>query len=615
MAQLLLAGNSLTTATGSSAIAGSAAATTALEQALQLVEERLLAWASNSYAFNSLLQQVFTTDNPAPEEPAAALQASLLGAGLQIALEIRPAASLSGINGAYTSAAPQGGERIYVNADWLQSASVSQLEAVLLEEIGHAIDYRLHGSKDSPGDEGEIFASLLRGQQAAASAVTENDQGFISINGTAVAIEASDTIRPTGSLGSYATAPAYAAASTNPFGITDVGYAANPILADADGDGDLDLFIGERYNATYFFRNTASPGATNPAYAAPSVNPFGIANIGYYVWYGNPTLADADGDGDLDLFIGDFYGNTAFFRNTAAAGATAPAYAAATRNPFGIETVTNYANPILADVDADGDLDLFIGNFRGNTLFFRNTASPGATNPAYAAPSTNPFGITDVGYWTSPTFTDADADGDLDLFIGEHYGSTLFFRNTAALGATAPAYAAPSANLFGIADVGDVASPTFADVDGDGDLDLFIGNYAGDTLFFRNTAATPVAPVASSTANGSYGIGALITLTLQFSEAVYVNTSGGIPRLQLETGAIDRYAIYSSGSGTNTLSFSYTVQAGDSSADLDQVSSSALELNGGTIRDAAGNNAILALAAPGAAGSLAASGALVALHH
>ena len=163
--------------------------------------------------------------------------------------------------------------------------------------------------------------------------------------------------------------------------------------------------------------------------------------------------------------------------------------------------------------------------------------------------------------------------------------------------------------------MGDVASPTFADVDGDGDLDLFIGNYAGDTLFFRNTAATPVAPVASSTANGSYGIGALITLTLQFSEAVYVNTSGGIPRLQLETGAIDRYAIYSSGSGTNTLSFSYTVQAGDSSADLDQVSSSALELNGGTIRDAAGNNAILALAAPGAAGSLAASGALVALHH
>ena len=111
--------------------------------------------------------------------------------------------------------------------------------------------------------------------------------------------------------------------------------------------------------------------------------------------------------------------------------------------------------------------------------------------------------------------------------------------------------------------------------------------------------------------NGSYGIGAVITLTVQFSEALVVDTTGGSPRLQLETGVIDRYATFSGGSGTNTLSFSYTVQAGDSSADLDQLTANALALNGGTIKDAAGNNAILSLAAPGATGSLAANGALV----
>jgi hypothetical protein len=98
---------------------------------------------------------------------------------------------------------------------------------------------------------------------------------------------------------------------------------------------------------------------------------------------------------------------------------------------------------------------------------------------------------------------------------------------------------------------------------------------------------------------------------VRFSEAVLVNTSAGTPRLQLETGAIDRYAIYSGGSGTNTLSFSYTVQAGDSSADLDQLSANALELNGGTIKDAAGNSASLTLAAPGATGSLGANANLV----
>ena len=121
----------------------------------------------------------------------------------------------------------------------------------------------------------------------------------------------------------------------------------------------------------------------------------------------------------------------------------------------------------------------------------------------------------------------------------------------------------------------------------------------------------PTAPVETTTADGSYGIGKVINLAVQFSEAVFVDATAGTPRLQLETGAVDRYAVYTGGSGTNTLSFSYTVQAGDSSADLDQVFSSALELNGGTIRDAAGNNANFSLAAPGAVGSLAANAAIV----
>jgi hypothetical protein len=158
--------------------------------------------------------------------------------------------------------------------------------------------------------------------------------------------------------------------------------------------------------------------------------------------------------------------------------------------------------------------------------------------------------------------------------------------------------------------VGSFASPSLVDIDADGDLDAFIGNndgnYTGNTLFFRNTA--PMLGVSSTSANGSYGVGAVINLTLTFSEAVLVT---GTPQLQLETGAIDRYATYSGGSGSSTLSFSYTVQAGDSAADLDLLSANALSLNGGTIRDAAGNNALLTLAAPGSPASLAARKNLV----
>ena len=90
-----------------------------------------------------------------------------------------------------------------------------------------------------------------------------------------------------------------------------------------------------------------------------------------------------------------------------------------------------------------------------------------------------------------------------------------------------------------------------------------------------------------------------------------VDTSSGTPTLQLETGSSDRYASYTSGSGSNTLTFQYTVQAGDNTTDLDQLSSTALELNGGSINDAAGNAAILTLAAPGETGSLGDNAELV----
>lgn len=123
---------------------------------------------------------------------------------------------------------------------------------------------------------------------------------------------------------------------------------------------------------------------------------------------------------------------------------------------------------------------------------------------------------------------------------------------------------------------------------------------------------TPIAPtitnVSSSTANGTYKIGDVITINVQFDSAVNVT---GTPTLTLETGAIDRVLSYVSGTGTNTLSFSYTVQAGDSAVDLDYVSSSALSLNGGTIQDGANQAADLTLVAPGAAGSLGANQALV----
>ncbi|MDA9555519.1 T9SS type A sorting domain-containing protein [Pelobium sp.] len=130
------------------------------------------------------------------------------------------------------------------------------------------------------------------------------------------------------------------------------------------------------------------------------------------------------------------------------------------------------------------------------------------------------------------------------------------------------------------------------------------------TITINDLDDTPptVTNVSSSTANGTYKSGDVISIQVNFSETVIVT---GTPQLTLETGTTDRTINYVSGSGTSTLNFSYTVQSGDISSDLDYISTTSLALNGGTIRDAAGNDATLTFAAPGAANSLGANKAII----
>lgn len=113
-------------------------------------------------------------------------------------------------------------------------------------------------------------------------------------------------------------------------------------------------------------------------------------------------------------------------------------------------------------------------------------------------------------------------------------------------------------------------------------------------------AADPiVTDVTSSTADGSYRQGDLIEIQVTFSEDVVV--TGGQPALTLETGTTDRDALYTSGTGTATLTLGYSVQSGDGSGDLDYVATNSLA---GSIEDASTNTADLTLPAPLAAGSL-----------
>ncbi|MBR7748503.1 DUF4347 domain-containing protein, partial [Undibacterium baiyunense] len=134
------------------------------------------------------------------------------------------------------------------------------------------------------------------------------------------------------------------------------------------------------------------------------------------------------------------------------------------------------------------------------------------------------------------------------------------------------------------------------------------GGFTAGQSYTIDNAGPLINSVTSSVSNATYDVGAVIPINITFNENVYIT---GTPQLTLETGNIDRTVNYATGSGSSTITFNYTVQLGDNSADLDYLSSTALNLNAGSIKDLLGNNALLILPTPGSLNSLSNNKAIV----
>ncbi|MBL4775509.1 MAG: VCBS repeat-containing protein [Mariprofundus sp.] len=311
----------------------------------------------------------------------------------------------------------------------------------------------------------------------------------------------------------------------------DVGSIARPSFADIDGDGDLDAFVGESGGTVKFYRNDdASGNGTAPTFVAiaGAGNPLNGFNVGSFA---TPSFADIDGDGDLDAFVGENGGTVRFYRNNGSN--TAPNFVAdAANNPLAAIAVGRHAAPSFADIDGDGDLDAFVGELLGTVKFYRNDdASGNGTAPTFVAVAGagNPLNGFDVGVVAAPSFADIDGDGDLDAFVGELSGTMKFYRNDDASGnGTAPTFVAVAGagnplNGFG---VGVNAAPSFADIDGDGDLDAFVGEGHGTVQFFENFDIQKL-PLATGAGNLfiSTNTGAIPSASL--TSAVLVNPPAG----------------------------------------------------------------------------------------
>ncbi len=272
--------------------------------------------------------------------------------------------------------------------------------------------------------------------------------------------------------------PVFSYIGTNLFGLNDVGNYATPTMADIDGDSDLDAFVGNGDGNTLFFKNEGS--ISNPIFNAPITNPFGITNVSSFA---NPSFVDIDGDNDLDVFVGNGAGNMFFFKNIGIF--SKPIFAAPIINPFGLEDVGVYATPSFVDIDADGDIDVFVGTIYG-LLFSKNIGT--ANDPKFSSLESSSPGLFSGGFYLHPNFVDIDGDGDLDAFVDSYahfYGSgTYFSRNVGT--SQNPLFYKDTSNPFNIDIRNAYSKLSFVDIDGDSDLDILEGNSSGNTIFIEN---------------------------------------------------------------------------------------------------------------------------------
>lgn len=189
-------------------------------------------------------------------------------------------------------------------------------------------------------------------------------------------------------------------------------------------------------------------------------------------------MVDLDGDGIEDILSGSWPGDIYFFKATADRVFTAPTVLF---HPPDDPKVPGYS--ILqssavsaADWDADGDIDLVVGNISGNICLLRNEGSP--TEPKFQKAEMLSAGgkpIEVAGHKAGPCFADWDGDGLRDLVVGSEGGEIVCFRNTGSL--RAPQFAAAEKVLPGEKEFkeGYRFKLCVADWNDDGLVDLLIG--------------------------------------------------------------------------------------------------------------------------------------------
>lgn len=272
-------------------------------------------------------------------------------------------------------------------------------------------------------------------------------------------------------------------------------FGCNPVFADVDGDGDQDFISGNSVGTLNFYENIGTPSGFNFKFITNLWQDIVIISNANNVTirHGASSLdfADIDNDGDLDLFWGDFFSRSLYFIENTGTPSVPEMQVVYNRYPHNADSVftSGFNMPRFVDIDNDGDLDLFVSVLYDPTvpqslMFYRNEGS--AVVNDFHRITQNYIKTLDVGNDSAPCFADLDSDGDQDLLIGSTRnpdGTLYYFENTGT--DTRPEFYLSDSIYFGIK--GELSiSPALADLEGDGDLDLLIGNFDGTLSVYLN---------------------------------------------------------------------------------------------------------------------------------